>query len=176
MNSGNLKKRLLATVLAAAGTCTAGALVGTSAFADETCQSPYMAKIVGQEDFVYVWTLGMEGLGDGQDKLVTIDTNPKSKTYGKVVSTLSVGGRNEAHHSGFTDDRQYLWAGGLDTNKIFIFDVHTNPGKPTLHKVITDFTAKSGGVVGPHHLRAAGTHDDHGAVQQSGSRRAYGAG
>ena len=35
MNSGNLKKRLLATVLAAAGTCTAGALVGTSAFADD---------------------------------------------------------------------------------------------------------------------------------------------
>ena len=31
-------------------------------------------------------------------------------------------GRNEAHHSGFTDDRKYLWAGGLDTNKIFIFD------------------------------------------------------
>jgi selenium-binding protein 1 len=109
-----------------------------------------MAKIVGQEDYVYVWTLGIEGLGDGQDKLVTIDTNPKSKTYGKVVSTLSVGGRNEAHHSGFTDDRQYLWAGGLDTNKIFIFDVHSNPGKPTLAKVVTDFTAKSGGVVGPH--------------------------
>ncbi|MDH3935411.1 MAG: selenium-binding family protein, partial [Gammaproteobacteria bacterium] len=38
----------------------------------------------------------------------------------------------------------------LDTNKIFIFDVHSKPGKPTLHKVITDFTAKSGGVVGPH--------------------------
>lgn len=150
MNSRNFKKRLLATVLAAAGTCAAGALVSSGAIADETCQSPYMAKIVGQEDFVYVWTLGMEGLGDGQDKLVTVDTNPKSKTYGKVVSTLSVGGRNEAHHSGFTDDRQYLWAGGLDTNKIFIFDVHTNPGKPRLHKVITDFTAKSGGVVGPH--------------------------
>lgn len=27
--------------------------------ADETCQSPYMAKITGQEDFVYVWTLGI---------------------------------------------------------------------------------------------------------------------
>jgi len=24
--------------------------------ADETCMSPYMAKIVGQEDFAYVWT------------------------------------------------------------------------------------------------------------------------
>ena len=92
--------------------------------ADETCMSPYMAKIVGQEDYVYVWTLGVEGLGDEQDKLVTIDVNPKSKTYSKVVSVLSVGGRNEAHHSGLSDDRHYLWAGGLDSNKIFIFDVH----------------------------------------------------
>ncbi|MBT5965689.1 MAG: selenium-binding protein, partial [Gammaproteobacteria bacterium] len=118
--------------------------------ADETCQSPYMAKIVGQEDFVYVWTLGMQGVGDEQDKLVTVDVNPKSAKYGKVINSLSVGGRNEAHHSGFTDDRKYLWAGGLDTNKIFIFDVHTDPAKPKLHKVITDFVAKSGGVVGPH--------------------------
>ncbi|MCW8905789.1 MAG: selenium-binding family protein, partial [Sedimenticola sp.] len=127
-------------------------LFGTpaSTFADETCQSPYMAKITGQEDFVYVWTLGVEGLGDGQDKLVTVDVNPKSPSYGKVVATLSVGGRNEAHHSGFTDDRRYLWAGGLDTNKIFIFDVATDPAKPRLYKVITDFVEKSGGVVGPH--------------------------
>lgn len=123
---------------------------GSVSYADETCQSPYMAKIVGQEDYVYVWTLGIEGLGDGQDKLVTVDVNPKSAKYGSVVNSLSVGGRNEAHHSGFTDDRKYLWAGGLDTNKIFIFDVHTNPGTPVLHKVITDFVSASGGVVGPH--------------------------
>ena len=56
--------------------------------ADETCMSPYMAKIVGQEDYVYVWTLGVEGLGDEQDKLVKIDVNTKSKTYAKVVSVL----------------------------------------------------------------------------------------
>lgn len=118
--------------------------------ADETCMSPYMAKIQGQEDFVYVWTLGMKGLGDEQDKLVTVSVNPKAKDYGNVINSYSVGGRNEAHHSGFTDDRHYLWAGGLDTNKIFIFDVHTNPAKPVLHKVITDFVAQSGGVVGPH--------------------------
>ena len=31
--------------------------------ADETCMSPYMAKIVGQEDYVYIWILGMEGVG-----------------------------------------------------------------------------------------------------------------
>ncbi len=51
-----------------------------AANADETCMSPYMAKIVGQEDFAYVWTLGVEGLGDEQDKLVTIDLRPDSDT------------------------------------------------------------------------------------------------
>ncbi|MFT5137549.1 MAG: selenium-binding protein 1 [Arenicella sp.] len=130
----------------------AGLLIGASmsAHADETCMSPYMAKIVGQEDFVYVWTLGEEGLGDEQDKMVTIDVNPASPKYGKVINTLSVGGRNEAHHSGLTDDRRYLWAGGLDSNKIFIFDVHTDPAKPTLYKTIDNFVKASGGVVGPH--------------------------
>jgi methanethiol oxidase len=124
---------------------------GTAAVqADETCMSPYMAKITGQEDFVYVWTLGVEGLGDGQDKLVTVSVNPEAPDYGKVRSVVSVGGRNEAHHSGFTDDRKYLWAGSLDTSKIFIFDVHTDPGNPKLVKTIDDFVEKSGGVVGPH--------------------------
>jgi len=118
--------------------------------ADETCMSPYMAKISGEEDFVYVWTLGVEGVGDEQDKLVTIDVKAGSPTYGKVVHTLSVGGRNEAHHSGLTDDRRYLWASGLDTSKIFIFDIHSDPAAPKLHKTITDFVSKSGGVVGPH--------------------------
>ena len=30
--------------------------------ADETCSSPYLARIDGQEEFVYVWTLGVEGM------------------------------------------------------------------------------------------------------------------
>ena len=63
---------------------------------------------------------------------------------------MSVGGRNEAHHSGLTDDRRYLWASGLDTSRIFIFDVHSDPAAPRLHRTIEDFAQKSGGVVGPH--------------------------
>src|SRR5436190_21765638 len=63
-----------------------------AALADETCQSPYLPKITGQEDFVYVWTLGAEGIGDGSDKLVTIGTNPKkTDQYGKVLSGVPVG-------------------------------------------------------------------------------------
>ena len=133
-----------------------GGLWTSDLSADETCASPYMKKITGQEDFVYVWTLGVEGLGDAQDKLVTVDVNPKSESYGKVVNSLSVGGRNEAHHSDFTDDRRFLWAGGLDTSKIFVFDVQADPKKPALVKTITDFVEKSGGVVGPHTRSLAG--------------------
>ena len=126
------------------------AVMAPAALADETCMSPYMAKIVGQEDYVYIWTLGMEGVGDGEDKLVTVDVNPESESYGEVVHSLSVGGRNEAHHSGLTDDRRYLWASGLDTSKIFIFDIHTDPAQPRIHHEIDDFVAKTGGIVGPH--------------------------
>src|SRR5262249_4839095 len=98
--------------------------------ADETCSSPYLARIEGQEEFVYVWTLGVDGMGDGSDKLVTVDTRPGSPNYGKVISSVSVGGRNEAHHGGFTDDRRQLWLAGLDSSRVFIFDVHTDPAKP----------------------------------------------
>jgi selenium-binding protein 1 len=120
------------------------------AVADETCQSPYLPKVTGQEDFIYVWTLGVEGVGDGSDKLVTVGANPAREDYGRVVSSVSVGGRHEAHHGGFTDDRRQLWLGGLDSSHIFVFDVATDPARPKLTRTITDFEQKSGGVVGPH--------------------------
>ncbi len=123
---------------------------GSLVRADETCESPYMAKITGQEEYVYVWTLGVEGWGDGADKLVTIDVKPGSPTYGTIVHSHSLDGRNEAHHGGFTDDRRELWLAGLDTSYIYIFDVATNPGDPRLKRTIKDFTEKSGGAVGPH--------------------------
>jgi selenium-binding protein 1 len=126
--------------------------LGTAAlaWADETCQSPFMPKVTGQEDFVYVWTLGVPGWGDGSDKLVTIGANPARPGYGKVVHQLSVDGRHEAHHGGFTDDRRHLWLGGLDTSRIWIVDVATDPAAPRLVRSIDDFVEKSGGVVGPH--------------------------
>src|SRR5215471_15058193 len=122
----------------------------TPTMSDETCQSPYMPKITGEEEFVYVWTLGVEGLGDGSDKLVTVDSRRGSPTFGQVIHSVSVGGRHEAHHADFTDDRRYLGASGLDTSQIFVFDVHTDPAKPRLVKTIDNFVQATGGVVGPH--------------------------
>src|SRR5687767_14768428 len=120
------------------------------AYGDETCNSPYISKLIkGQEDYVYVWTLGVEGVGDGNDKLVTVDVNPKSKTYGKVLGSVSVPGRGEAHHMGFTDDRRFIWAGGLAVPHIYVFDIGTDPAKPRLVRTIRDMAEKSGWL-GPH--------------------------
>ena len=116
--------------------------------------SPYMPKITGQEDFVYVWTLGVDGLGDASDKLVTIDVKPGSSNYGKIIHSASVGGQHEAHHGGFTDDRRHFWLSGLDTSHIFIFDIASDPARPKLVKKITDFPEKTGGAVGPHGMYA----------------------
>jgi selenium-binding protein 1 len=136
---------ILAATLAAATLLAAPIVRG-----DETCNSPYLSKLIkGQEDYVYVWTLGVEGLGDGSDKLVTVDVDPKSKSYGKVIGQVSVGTRGEAHHMGFTDDRRRIWAGGLAGADIYVFDIATDPAHPKLVKTIKDLAAKTG-YIGPH--------------------------
>jgi selenium-binding protein 1 len=161
------------------GTLAAGLLAAAAfapayqASADETCNSPFMSNLIkGQEDYVYVWTLGVEGMGDGSDKLVTIDVNPASASYGKVLQTLSVGRRGEAHHMGFTEDRRFLWAGGLDDSAIYVFDVYTDPAKPKLVRTLSDLPDQTG-LVGPHTFYAMpgrmlvqflSNTDDHGGV------------
>ena len=138
------------SIAAAVGLALVWIVLAGPAAADETCNSPYIAKLIkGQEDYVYVWTLGVEGVGDGWDKLVTIDVHPKSKSYGKVLGSVSVGTRGEAHHMGFTDDRRFIWAGGLAEPKIYVFDIATDPAKPKLVKTIADMADKSG-YLGPH--------------------------
>ena len=67
-----------------------------------------------------------------------------------MIGSASVGGRHEAHHGGFTDDRRHFWAAGLSDSRIFIFDVAADPANPKLVKTIEDFVQKSGGAAGPH--------------------------
>jgi methanethiol oxidase len=118
--------------------------------ADETCVSPYMPKLTGQEDYLYVWTLGVDSVGDESDKLVTVDVREGSPTFGQVIDVDSVGAQTEAHHGGFTDDRRHFWAAGLGDSKIFVFDVASNPANPELVRTIDDFEEASGGAAGPH--------------------------
>jgi selenium-binding protein 1 len=133
------------------------ALTALPGAADETALSPYAPRITGQESHAWVLTTGIPGVGDEQDKLVTVNVNPRSKSYGKVVHSLSFGGRNGAQHIDFTDDRRYLWVTGLDSSRILILDVHTDPSAPRLHRTLTDFVVSSGGVSAPRSAYAIGT-------------------
>jgi selenium-binding protein 1 len=147
MNISFVPRMPVAVFLALAVLAGVGSIIST-ARADETCNSPYVTKLIkGQED--YIWTLGVEGLGDGFDKLVTIDVNPRSKRYGTVLGSVSVGTRGEAHHMGFTDDRRFIWAGGLAAPAIYVFDIATDPARPRLVKTINDMADKTG-YLGPH--------------------------
>jgi len=69
------------------------------AAADETCLSPFMPKITGQEDYVYVYTLGVPGLGDGNDKLVTIGASSGSAVWTRARSSSSTSRPNPASRS-----------------------------------------------------------------------------
>ncbi len=96
--------------------------------ADETCSSPYLARIEGQEEFLYVWTLGVEGLGDGADKLVTLDVKPGSQDYGKVIHSHSLEGRHEAHHGGFVNFGSRAWRAAKSSSTTF---TRIPPGRAT---------------------------------------------
>ena len=135
------------------GAAALALLAGASlpALADETCQSPYMAKITGEEDYVYVWTLGVEGMGDGSDKLVTVDVRKGSPTFGKVIQ-LGLGRRAPRGASRRLHRRPapVLGARVCRTARSSSSTSRATPPKPKLVKTIDDFVEKSGGAVGPH--------------------------
>lgn len=63
MSDSNTVRRAAVSSLFVLGLIATATLPPKVLLADETCLSPYMAKIVVQEDFVYVWALGVDGLG-----------------------------------------------------------------------------------------------------------------
>jgi methanethiol oxidase len=124
-------------------------LAAAAARADEPSQSPWTRKIVGQEEYVYVWTQADPKLGITSDALVTVDARPGSPTYGSAIARAEVGSVNEAHRGGPTDDRTRLWLGSLDSSRIFVFDVATDPAAPRLVRTIDNGWEVTGGLVGP---------------------------
>ena len=123
-------------------------LGGASLAFAEVCLSPYVKQRTGQEKYMYVWSVDADAKDN--DFLAVIDVNLTSPTYGKVLTTIDVGSKgNEPHHFGFTDDRTRIWAGTLFSNKIFIFDVASDPARPKIVKTLDDL-GKTTGMMGPH--------------------------
>lgn len=103
-----------------------------------------------RETLLYVWTRDADH--KESDFLAVVDVDPKSKSYGKVVATAPTNSpANEAHHFGYTVNADRIVAGGMMSNKLFIYDVKTDPRKPSLIRTVDlDPTGYSG----PHTLYA----------------------
>jgi selenium-binding protein 1 len=140
-----LRAAAAAALAAATALGTAVAPLPTGA---ETCISPYIKGLRQREKVMYLWALPKET--GGEDFLAVIDVDVASPAYGKILERVRVGSAgNEAHHMGFTDDRQKIWAASLNSNRFFIFDVGTDQRHPKLIRTIDDVAGITG-LSGPH--------------------------
>ena len=74
---------------------------------------------------------------------------------------------------GFTDDRQYLWAGGLDDSKIYVFDIATDPAQAEARADDRRPAGEDGLRRAAHLLRAARPHARSGPLQRQGQGRRH---
>ncbi|EFJ11187.1 hypothetical protein SELMODRAFT_271931 [Selaginella moellendorffii] len=123
-----------------------------------------------RESLLYV-TAVYTGTGRSlPDYLATVDVDPKSPTFSKVVHRLPVPHvDDELHHSGWNScsschgekdaERRYLVLPSLVSSRIYIVDTLKDPKAPVLHKVIEaeDIYEKTG-LAFPHtaHCLASG--------------------
>src|SRR2546426_5707670 len=100
------------------------------------------------ESVLYVWTSDADQ--KDPDFLSVLDADPASPGYGKVIATAPTGSPgNEAHHFGYTANADRIFAGGLFSNRLFIYDVATDPKHPKLVKTVPALAASTG-FSGPH--------------------------
>src|SRR5213592_3831206 len=95
------------------------------------------------ESLLYVWTSDADQ--KDPDFLSVLDADPASSSYGKVIATAPTGSPgNEAHHFGYTANADRIFAGGLFSNRLFIYDVATDPKHPKLVMTVPDLAGRAG--------------------------------
>ena len=98
------------------------------------------------------------------DYLATIDVDPDSPNYSKVIHRLEMPGiGDELHHMGWNAcsschgdvgmSRKYLLVPGVRSNNIHIIDTATDPFAPRIHKIIKGSEIKSKTVKGHKTVR-----------------------
>ncbi|KAG4179826.1 hypothetical protein ERO13_A10G128900v2 [Gossypium hirsutum] len=132
--------------------------------------TPLEAMSGPREVLIYV-TCVYTGTGrEKPDFLATVDVDPNSPTYSKVIHRLPVPYiGDELHHSGWnacsschgdpSADRRFLILPSLLSGRIYVVDTKTNPKAPSLHKVVQpDDIVKKTGLAYPHtsHCLASG--------------------
>ena len=161
-------------LVATAASALAGPVIARSAFAEvhahaaeRTFATPAEAMKGPRESLLYTVGIYAGTPVKQPDYLVTIDTDPKSKTYSQVIHRLpmpNVG--DELHHYGWNacgschgaKARRYLILPGFASSRIHIVDTE-NPRQPKLVKVIEpEEVIKKTKLTAPHtvHCRADG--------------------
>jgi methanethiol oxidase len=133
-------------------------------------QSPYVGIFEQgeRESFVYVWT--RDATGEASDFIAVVDADPASATFGEIVSTAPTGStNNEAHHFGYTESADRIFAGGMISNRVFVYHIGDDPRRLDLVRTVDlDPT----GYTGPHTAYAVpggvlvtmmGAADEHGS-------------
>jgi len=168
------RREFLATTAAAV---TSGVLstdrFARAADADATCNtyaSPTEAAKAPREKDLFVTALRVGIDGGKNDYLATVDVDPASSTYCKVVSRLAMPHTgDELHHFGWNacsschadpaHTRRYLIVPGLKSGRIHVIDA-ANPRDLKMHKVIEpERVAAKTNLSAPHtvHCLADGT-------------------
>src|SRR2546422_1187376 len=100
------------------------------------------------ESLLYVWTSDADGRDP--DFLRVIDADPKPPPYAPVTAPAPRGSTaSGAPHFGYTADAGRIFAGGLFSNRLFIYDVKTDPRHPRLARTVPNLAASTG-YSGPH--------------------------
>lgn len=110
--------------------------------------SPLEAFNSGQkEKLAYVTCISAKWKTNNKpDFVATIDLNPASPTYSKIIHKLEMPTLgDELHHTGWNAcssckdcsiRRRFLIAPGINSDRIYIIDVASNPRSPKIHKVV----------------------------------------
>ncbi|EXC33230.1 Selenium-binding protein 2 [Morus notabilis] len=109
--------------------------------------TPLDAMSGPRESLIYV-TCVYSGTGiEKPDYLATVDVDPSSPTFSKVIHRLPMPYLgDELHHTGWNScsschgdpsaDRRFLIVPSLISGRIYVVDTKTNPKAPSLHKVV----------------------------------------
>ncbi|KAJ7570579.1 hypothetical protein O6H91_01G127000 [Diphasiastrum complanatum] len=146
----------------AAGLCCSGGGPGYA--------TPLEAMAGPRETLIYV-TAVYTGTGiEKPDYLATVDIDPTSPTYAKVIHRLPVDHLNdELHHTGWNTcsschgdgslQRRFLILPSLVSTRIYVVDTLKDPKAPTIHKVVSpEEIIEKTGLAYPHtaHCLASG--------------------
>lgn len=96
----------------------------------------------------YRWVTA--GEGEPSDYLAVIDDDKDSPSYGAILSKIEIGSAGHIPYAlAFTDDGTKIWVTLFRSDRIFIFDVASDPMDPQLAQVI-DNVLELTGFSGPY--------------------------